>query len=333
MKYAPIYIPTLCRSEHFIRLMESLRKNTWAKYTDVYIALDYPAKDSQKDGYNKICEYLKEDFTEFASFNLIKRDKNYGSSRNSKEILEYISSKYDRFIRTDDDCEFSPNFLEYINKGLEYAETHEDIIAVTGYSYPLNWKLTMDNANVFLADFLCPMWGTGFLIERFNKIQSLIENGYIEKCLKSNNWKKLCFTDARYIDFVNGSLSKKPNLTKVVSDIAISTVLPLVGMYVITPVISRVRNYGFDGSGIYCQDTSKLSHEKITAFNYDYARQKIDCDVEFVLKIDDSHDCSLNRKVINAFDTRKPIDLFKADLKYRLYKICGERVYEVNSLV
>ena len=73
MKYAPIYIPTLCRSEHFIRLMESLRKNTWAKYTDVYIALDYPAKDSQKDGYNKICEYLKEDFTEFASFNLIKR--------------------------------------------------------------------------------------------------------------------------------------------------------------------------------------------------------------------------------------------------------------------
>ena len=118
MKYAPIYIPTLCRSEHFIRLMESLRKNTWAKYTDVYIALDYPAKDSQKDGYNKICEYLKEDFTEFASFNLIKRDKNYGSSRNSKEILEYISSKYDRFIRTDDDCEFSPNFLEYINLSL-----------------------------------------------------------------------------------------------------------------------------------------------------------------------------------------------------------------------
>ena len=42
MIYAPILIPTLCRAEHFIRCVESLKNNSWAKYTDVFIGLDYP---------------------------------------------------------------------------------------------------------------------------------------------------------------------------------------------------------------------------------------------------------------------------------------------------
>ena len=41
---APVIIPTLCRYDHFKRLMESLNKCTWADKTDVYIGLDYPAK-------------------------------------------------------------------------------------------------------------------------------------------------------------------------------------------------------------------------------------------------------------------------------------------------
>jgi hypothetical protein len=81
-KCAPIYIPTLCRSKHFIRLIESLKKNSWAKYTDVYVALDYPSKDSHWEGYNAICEYLKGDFSEFAGFYVVKRETNYGAGRN-----------------------------------------------------------------------------------------------------------------------------------------------------------------------------------------------------------------------------------------------------------
>ena len=62
MKYAPVIIPTLCRYEHFVRCVESLKKNTWAKYTDIYIGLDYPKKDSHREGYLKIKEYLQGDF-------------------------------------------------------------------------------------------------------------------------------------------------------------------------------------------------------------------------------------------------------------------------------
>ena len=76
MIYAPVIIPTLCRYEHFVRCVESLRKNTWAQYTDVYIGLDYPAKESHREGYEKIKDYLKQNFTEFNHFTVIIRKKN-----------------------------------------------------------------------------------------------------------------------------------------------------------------------------------------------------------------------------------------------------------------
>ena len=65
MKYAPVIIPTLCRYEKFVQCMESLRKNSWAKYTEIYVAVDYPSKESHWEGYNRICEYLNQDFPEF----------------------------------------------------------------------------------------------------------------------------------------------------------------------------------------------------------------------------------------------------------------------------
>ena len=55
-------------------------------YTDVYVALDYPSKETHWEGYNKIREYLKGEFPEFASFNVIARETNYGSARNMREL-------------------------------------------------------------------------------------------------------------------------------------------------------------------------------------------------------------------------------------------------------
>ena len=96
--YAPIYIPTLCRDAHFIKGLESLKNNGWAKYTDVYIALDYPAKESHWEGYRKICDYLENgDFSVFAGFYVKKREKNIGSLANIDSMCEELAEKYDRW--------------------------------------------------------------------------------------------------------------------------------------------------------------------------------------------------------------------------------------------
>ena len=174
MNCAPILITTLNRHEHFIRLIESLRKNTWAKYTPVYVALDFPPSEKYVDGYIKICDYLKGDFSDFLEFHIIRRNENYGSLRNMAEMRDKILQRYDTFIRTDDDAEFSPNFLEFMNKCLEKYKDCDDVIAVTGYSYPIKWTASPES-NVLPINFNASMWGTGFWKHKYLKMKEDID--------------------------------------------------------------------------------------------------------------------------------------------------------------
>lgn len=119
MVYAPVIIPTLCRDKHFIRCMESLRRNPWAKYTEVYVGLDYPAKEEHWAGYKVIDEYLNGSFPEFREVHVFRREKNVGAAGNSNMLRAEVYKKFDRYIYLEDDLEASPNFLEYIDKSLK----------------------------------------------------------------------------------------------------------------------------------------------------------------------------------------------------------------------
>ena len=59
-QYAPVWIPTLNRFEHFKRCLESLERCTGADKTDVYVGLDYPPSDKYVEGWKKIDAYLAE---------------------------------------------------------------------------------------------------------------------------------------------------------------------------------------------------------------------------------------------------------------------------------
>ena len=72
MNYAPILIPTLCRFEHFKNCIESLLYNAVAEFTDLYIALDYPAKPAHFEGYKLINDFINE-IDGFKSVNIIRR--------------------------------------------------------------------------------------------------------------------------------------------------------------------------------------------------------------------------------------------------------------------
>ena len=55
MDIVPVMIVTLCRYEHLVRCIDSLRRNKLAVETELYIGLDYPLKQEHWEGYNKIC--------------------------------------------------------------------------------------------------------------------------------------------------------------------------------------------------------------------------------------------------------------------------------------
>lgn len=332
---APVIIPTLCRAEHFIRLVESLKKNTLAQVTDVIVGLDYPSKAGHYNGYYLISKYLDGDFTMFKSFVVFKRESNYGSERNLQCLIDYATSRYDRFVKTDDDAEFSPNFLEYINNCLDKYEHDEDVIAVTGYSYPLKWK-TSEQANVFKENFICPMWGTGFWTKKYRKIEELIVKDNLlqvksRDIILRGGFKKM--TDVCRQEFVDLCLSPDYNITLAakVTDVSVRMYMAACDKYVIAPTISKVRNWGFDGTGEFCGFAGGRGG-RMNAKSYQYHLQKIDEKTEFVLLQDYLCDNSDNRKLMNVFDPISMKARVKTFFKAMLFVLLGKRLFEKMTL-
>ncbi len=325
-KCAPILIPTLCRDIHFIRLIESLKLNTWAKYTDVFIGLDYPPSEKYMEGYRRICEYLEGDFCQFKSFNVIRRHKNYGSRENMVDLRSLVFKTYDRFIRTDDDAEFSPNFLEYMNKCLNRYENDPNIIAVSGYSYPIKWGVSED-ATVLKENFVCPMWGTGFWRDKYLKLSGFIEEGClgnnVDQIINENLYKFM--SDRSKLEYVNLCLGSdfEGSLACRVTDISVRMYTALYNKYVIIPVLSKVRNWGFDGTGEYCGKTILRKSSKETTSNYDYSTQEIDKSYSFEMVEDSNCNNKYNLKLMNQFDPVTNINKIRIALKISLYRIFG----------
>lgn len=309
MKYAPVVIPTLCRSEHFIRLMGSLKSNGWAKYTDVFIGLDYPPSEMYRDGWHEICDYVATgDFSSFASFQVIKRTKNYGFYNNSKDLIDRIYEKYDRVIELADDLEVSPNFIEYMDKCLDAFEEDPNIVTIAGYAYPVNWATIM-GATCMKQDFNAAEWGRASWKAKTLRYKPYIESGQmldeLPEVISKERYEKMIDAGLReYIPAATYPRFYKTGMMKRCCDIAMRAYLAVGEKYCISPIISKVRNYGFDGSGLYCQGITEF--DNLTAGTYDYANQPIDEAASYDVVLNDESLLEENRKRLNIFDKRTP---------------------------
>lgn len=309
MIYTPVLITTLCRYEHLARLLESLKANSWAKYTDVYLGLDYPPSEKYRNGWNNIISYLDNgDFSTFKSFNVVKRDKNYGFENNADDLLNQLQSKYDRFIVLEDDLELSPNYLEYMNKCLDAFENDPSVVAVTGYSYPVKWDVS-EGATCMKQNYNAAAWGRGFWKSKRTVYLQYISSGQmlrdVGKVIANKSYKKMI--DASLREYIPATMSPSKRLHKFMyfpCDISLRAYLAVDDKYIISPVVSKVRNYGFDGSGIYCQNIDIIDGQ--TAGSYNYGLQPIDSNNSFELIVDSFNNIEINHEKLNTFDKRTP---------------------------
>lgn len=315
MIFAPIYIPTLCRFEHFKKCIESLAQCEGANETEVYVALDYPAKEVHKEGYEKIKAYLEAagNMT-FKRLHVHKRDHNYGLGLhgNSAAMRDYITERYDRFIVSEDDNVFAPNYLVYMNTCLEKYKDDPDVIAVCGYSYPVDWDVS-EGATVLKQQINVSTWGVGFWTDKNIRLRQDLADGILrrsfDEVLKNKTYEKMIDAcKSEYVRNVCDVSSKKNYLWSCASDIAMREYLAVANKYAITPVISKVRNLGFDGTGAYCQKIDTQQNGD-TAGTYNYTQQEIDDSHTFTLVENTKDSAEENRKRLNAFDYRSPREM------------------------
>lgn len=257
---APVIIPTLCRYNHFKQCIESLSRCTWADKTDVYIGLDYPAKESHWDGYKKIRDYLESCNLGFKSLNVVIREKNYGFglSGNLQTLRNQVLEKYDRFISSEDDNIFSPNFLVFMNKGLEKFKDDKSVFAINGYRQFFPIKRDMNT--FFRQNVEFSAWGYGMWRDRF-------EN------LSPGDYFKNAFSLKRFFD-VKRDIGRRRALnfwgfyftpSTTWFDVSWSIYMYLENKDVVAPAeMSLVRNIGWDGSGLHCTGMDDVAQKHLT---------------------------------------------------------------------
>lgn len=248
--YAPVLIPALCRYEHFKRCVESLVACTHADKTDLFIALDYPLKESHWDGYRRIEQYIGT-IMGFASVNIIKREMNYGAIKNCEIGISEILENHDRFIFSEDDNEFSPNFLDYINKGLDKFENEKNVFAVGGYQFPLEIPV-LNEENYYFRRGLSA-WGFGSWKKKFQAFnyshQELIKYSKEMRLVRDI----ISRSPSHFGMFVDAIRRNKDFY----GDLALGLYMAMnKDVCCVHPYVSKVRNHGHDGSGVHCGDAS-----------------------------------------------------------------------------
>lgn len=322
MSYAPVLIPTLCRYKHFRQCIESLSACTGADKTEVYVGLDFPAKESHKKGYEQIKLYLeKQGDMGFKKLHVLARPCNYGvmtmpgHPSNLRDLIKKTRKRYNSYIITEDDNVFSPNFLIYMNKCLTKYEDDSSVFMVCGYSYPVPWSATV-GATIIKQQSNASMWGAGLWTKKEEEFESKALGGKMLSMLpkfihERGYWKMIDVCLSEYVTAACRSWLFKDKMFQGATDICRRAWLAVADKYAITPVISKSRNLGFDGTGAYCQNID-TGLDGDTARTYNYSNQPIDTAKDFTLVEDTRDSAEENRRRLNAFDCRTPKETAEA---------------------
>lgn len=241
--YYPVRVKTLNRYEHFKRLVESLQRNTDADKTEFVIGLDYPPNEKYREGYEKIRDYIPT-ITGFKKVTVFYTDVNLGPLKNGERLIEYVKEQgYDASIGTEDDNEFSPNFIQYMNWGLNHYRDDKSVYAICGFS-----KLNTEGVegSVYKLNNIFAGWGVGQWFNRKEKLIPYQDLWYLKEILDKMPitiiFSKKIFRANSIIGMLYGGWPYGDT---------IPMFLPDNERWCVFPTVSKVRNWGQDGSGIH----------------------------------------------------------------------------------
>jgi hypothetical protein len=257
MNYYPVFITTLNRYTHFRRCVESLARNTHADKTELVIGLDYPPSKKYEEGYLKIKDYIPY-IKGFKKVTVFERSENFGPSRNFSSLKEYVFSHYDAAICSEDDNEFSPCFLDYMNKTLDFFGADSRVTSISGYISRSYYGLM---CNVIFS-YDNNAWGCGLWRSKENTYAQYSEVDFVKIICSIRMSYKIFRTSPGVFSMLIEMVKKKQSWYDVKR-----TVLNIVnGTYQLRPSFSLSRNTGYDGSGIHCgtSDMDDLAHQTIS---------------------------------------------------------------------
>lgn len=251
-QFAPVLIPTLNRYEHFRRCLESLERCTWADKTDVYVALDYPPSEKYVEGWKINDAYLKEKEKNhgFKSLTVVRRETNhFMQGKTYAGILEMATKDIDYYISSEDDNEFAPAFLDFMNKALEKYKDNPKVKSVTSYT-----AIGLENVphDTYFTYTTCA-WGFGRWRSKPLGCSKGLEH-YKSILADTGKSLRILFNAPAILSMLISMAVRNADW----GDVSYSADNILEGNMQLRPKYPLVINHGFDGSGLHSGDSSAL---------------------------------------------------------------------------
>ena len=253
MRYAPIIIFAFNRLDSLKNSIASLLYNLESADSDLFVFVDgaREQKDGEKEKVRAVQEYVKS-ISGFKSLNYTFSPENKGLGASIIAGVTEVISKYGRAIVLEDDLLVQPNFLAFINQGLEKYQYEGKIFSICGYTNKISVPCTY-----FEDAYVCTRsssWGWATWADRWNSVDWVLEPFAQYESQKSafNKWGGSdCFGMLKgWHEGRNKSWAIRFCFSQFLQD-----------KLSVFPVKSLVSNDGFDGSGTNCKKWSRFEFE------------------------------------------------------------------------
>lgn len=227
------------RPLHTQKVLEGLKKNHIAK---LYIFADGLKTEEHRQNHERVRNLV--DSIDWCETEIVKHSENKGLAESVIYGVNYVLDRHERIIALEDDCVPAPNYIDFMEECFDTYEGNENVMSVSGYSWPIN-KPDNYNYDIYFA-YRLSSWGWGTwrrAWKYFNRDQELL--------------KKIKESYQLYMKVNRAGRDLFPMFEKEVNEgldswaVYWAINIALHDGVCINPIKSRIRNIGFDGSGVH----------------------------------------------------------------------------------
>lgn len=249
MTLAPIVLFVYNRPRHTEQTLIALMNNDLSKDSILYIYADGPKAGASQTDLDNIAEVraLIKSQQWCGEVHIIESDRNKGLADSIVKGVTETVDKYGKVIVVEDDIETSVGFLTYMNDALNLHENNEKIMSVAGFMFPIEAD-GLPHAFCFDAG---TCWGWATWKRAWKYFDADIQRVYDRLESENVDWRKF--------NALQGTSYQEQLMYNVRGTLKTWAVKWQAAIYlnkgtVLHPRQSLVKNLGFDGSGMNCDD-------------------------------------------------------------------------------
>lgn len=244
MSVIPIVLFTYNRPKHTRATVDALKANIGAAEAPLYVYSDGPKTAQHAPAVDEVRAYLKT-IDGFKSVTVTERPRNMGLAASVIAGVTEMLDKYSAVTVMEDDMITSRIFLRFMNAALTTYAGRADIFSVTGYNYPL--AIPRSYPGEAYLSYRGSSWGWGTWSDRWRKVDWEVKD-----------FQGLLADWVAQKRFARGGADLLPMLKKQMAgeldswSIRFDYAHAKHDAFCVHPVRSKLRNIGFDGSGVHC---------------------------------------------------------------------------------